>query len=386
MADSSGNIRIVLTGGGSGGHIYPLLAVLQEIKEQLKTRGDSAEFVYLGPKDSYSAVLQSADVKYRGIAGPKLRRYASFQNLLDIPKFFIALFQAWWQLFLLMPDAVFSKGGPGALPVVILAWFYRIPVIVHESDIKPGLTNLLSRPFARRVCVTFEQSMPYFGKKGVLTGNPVRASLRIPQVTRETGKKELGFSPTEPLVVILGGSQGSQRINEFIALNLKELIGITQVLHQSGTANHSYVEKLTKAALAEASAVTKATRYRLVGYLEDREMAVALGAADAVVARSGSGTIAEVALFGRPTILIPLAESANDHQRANAYEFAKKGGAIVIEESNLQFGIFAGQLKTILQNTELAERTGTAMRQLAKPDAASAVAKEVLTYATQDFS
>src|SRR3989344_3644192 len=386
MTDSAGNIRIILTGGGSGGHIYPLLAVLQEIKEQLKARELSAEFIYLGPKDSYSVILQSADVKFRGIAGPKLRRYASFQNLLDIPKFFIALFQAWWQLFLLMPDVVFSKGGPGALPVVILAWFYRIPVVVHESDIMPGLTNLLSRPFARRVCVTFEQSAPYFGKKGVVTGNPVRASLRVPQVAKETGKKELGFSPTEPLVVILGGSQGSQRINEFIALNLKELIGITQVLHQCGTANHSYVEKLTKAALAESSAVTKATRYRLVPYLEDREMTIALGAADVVIARSGSGTIAEVALFGKPTILIPLAESANDHQRANAYEFAKKGGAIVIEESNLQFGIFVGQLKTVLQNAELAERTGAAMRQLAKPDAASAVAKEVLKFALADFS
>ncbi|MEY4731918.1 MAG: hypothetical protein RL681_864 [Candidatus Parcubacteria bacterium] len=386
MANSEYDIRIVLTGGGSGGHIYPLLAVLQEIREQLKERSASAEFVYLGPKDSYSAVLQSADVKFRAIAGPKLRRYASFQNLLDIPKFFIALFQAWWLLLLLMPDAVFSKGGPGALPVVILAWFYRIPVVVHESDIMPGLTNLLSRPFAARVCVAFEQAAPYFGKKGVVTGNPIRTALRAPQVSKETGKKELGFSPTEPLIVVLGGSQGSQRINEFIALNLKALIGITQVLHQCGMANHSYMEKLTRAALAESSAVTKATRYRLVPYLEDRELSLALAAADVIVARSGSGTIAEVALYGKPTILIPLTESANDHQRANAYEFAKKGAVIVIEETNLQFGIFAGQLKTILQSAELADRTGTAMKQLAHPDAARAVATEVLKFALSDIS
>ncbi len=382
MAD----IRIVLTGGGSGGHIYPLLAVLQEIKEQLRAKNATAEFIYMGPADSYSAVLQSADVKFRAIAGPKLRRYASFGNLLDIPKFFVALFQAWWQLFTLMPDVVFSKGGPGALPVVLLAWFYRIPVIAHESDISPGLTNLLSRPFAKKVCVTFEQAMPYFGPKGVLTGNPVRLSLRAPQVAKETGKKELGFSPTEPLVVILGGSQGSQRINEFIALNLKELIGMTQVLHQCGTANQGYMEKLTKAALAEANAVTKATRYRLVPYLEDREMSVALAAADVVVARAGSGTIAELALYGRPVVLIPLAGSANDHQRANAYAFAKQGAAIVIEESNMQFGIFAGQLKTVLTGGELAEKMGSAMRQLAKPDAARAVAEEVLKAGLVDIA
>jgi UDP-N-acetylglucosamine--N-acetylmuramyl-(pentapeptide) pyrophosphoryl-undecaprenol N-acetylglucosamine transferase len=372
-------MRIVLTGGGSGGHIYPLLAVLQEIKEQLKPRNITPEFIYMGPADSYSAVLQSVDVQFRAIAGPKLRRYASFGNLLDIPKFFVALIEAWWKLFLIMPDVVFSKGGPGALPVVLLAWFYRIPVVVHESDIAPGLTNLLSRPFARRVCVTFEEALPYFGKKGVLTGNPVRIALRAPQVAKETGKKELGFSPGEPLVVILGGSQGSQRINEFIALNLKELIGMTQVLHQCGTANQGYMEKLTKAALAESSAVTKATRYRLAPYLEDREMSVALGAADVIVTRAGSGTIAELALYGKPVILIPLASSANDHQRANAYAFAKQGAAIVIEEPNLQFGIFVGQLKTVLQGGEFADNMGAAMRRLAKPDAARAVAVEVLS-------
>lgn len=373
-------MRILLTGGGSGGHAYPLLAVADALRKSAIQENVQLELRYLGPLDEWSAVLKDAGVEMSSLISGKIRRYFSLLNLLDIPKFFIGIIQSFFKVFWHMPDAIFSKGGSGAFLVVFAGWFYRIPVLIHESDAAPGLANLVSAPFATRIAVSFENAAHYFNaKKVAVVGNPIRSSLLKIKTDQAVAKRELGFDPGRPLIFIEGGSQGSRRINEFTLLALKDLIQAAQILHQTGTSNYADVSKLARTALVAVPLKIEAeSRYKPVAFLGAEHMALALSAADLVVARSGSGNIFEIAAFGKPSILIPLRESANDHQKANAYAFAKTGAAAVIEEENLLPGIFMGQVKAIFGNASLLLKMSAASAAFGKPGAAEAIADELL--------
>lgn len=369
--------RILLTGGGSGGHVYPLLAVV-EVLRGLDLGDEKLDLVYLGPKDDYHALFEALDVRCFELYGAKLRRYASLQNLLDVPKFFIALLQAWWRLFLLMPDAVYSKGGPGALPVVLAAWFYHIPVLIHESDMVPGLTNRISSWFAKRIAVSFEEAQKHFSiRKVAWTGHPERKSIRHPGLGRDGAKAQLGFLPAEPLVVVIGGSQGSQRINDVVLGGLPLIAQHAAVLHQTGPNNEEEVKQLAQAGmLGVEGSVAARHPWKVVPYIV--EVGTALQAADVVISRAGSGSIFEIAAFGRAAILIPLAESANDHQRLNAITFASAGGGVVIEEANLVPGIVARKVAELITNAQEREAMETASRGFAKEGGADLIAAELL--------
>lgn len=379
-------LKIVFTGGGSGGHVYPLLAVAEELKKISNERGINLDLHYVGIyANDHDVYFQEGAIAVHPIWAAKFRRYFSILNIIDIPIFFISIIQAFFKLFWLMPDVVFSKGGPGAYPVVLAAWFYRIPIFIHESDAVPGLTNLLSRRFATRIAVSFEIAARYFDpNKTAVTGNPVRKSLIQNMMPSNIAKEELGFNGEEPLLLVLGGSQGARRINDFILVNLEQLVGETQILHQTGIANFIDVKNLSRAALIDMPIQTELQhRYEAVSYFE-QNLATALSAADLVVARAGSGTIFELAAFKKPVILIPLAEAAGDHQRINAYEFAKLGGGVVIEESNLFPGIFINQIKEILGNLMKIQKMQEASYKFYKPEAVSMIAEEIVGISVND--
>ena len=374
MAQSSETFNVVFAGGGSGGHVYPTLAVIEALRAKMGELNVPLKMTRMGPRDGYDALFQNQGVAISPIASGKIRRYASASNFVDAPKFAIGFIQALWKLFFIMPDVVFSKGGTGALPVVVAAAFYRIPVAIHESDAKPGLTNLFSARYAKRVFISFNAAASYFAAdKALLTGTPLRQELFASRTTKELAKEALGFSSSNPLTLILGGSQGSQRINDFILANLNEMMKSTQVLHQTGVANLDEVKKLSRAALIDDS---YKNRYQAIGYFQDN-MGLALNAADLVIMRPGS-TLAEIAAYGVPAILVPIAESANDHQRVNAYEFAKTGGAIVIEEANLLPGIFLTQLKNFFANAELRAKMSEASAKFFIPGAAEKIVEELM--------
>lgn len=375
--------RVVFTGGGSGGHIYPLLAVAEALQAKCDQLRAPVEFSYLGPKDAYSVLLSQRGIPVYPVASGKMRRYFSLQNFLDGPKFVIGFFQALWKLYFIMPDVVFSKGGTGALPVVVAAWFYRIPIAIHDSDAQPGLTNVTSGRFATRVFLSFARAVAFFrADKVEVTGSPLRTELLGERVSREAAKEIMGFDKTQPLVLIIGGSQGAQRINEFVLANLPQFVAMTSVLHQTGAGNFAEVEKLSRVALANAPATY---RYVPVGYFgsggvsggASDDIATALTAADVVIARSGS-SVCEFASFGLPAILIPLSTSANDHQRVDAYEFAATGAAIVIEETNLLPGIFFAQLTNILTDVDLRAKMSAASSAFFIPGAADKIADELM--------
>jgi UDP-N-acetylglucosamine--N-acetylmuramyl-(pentapeptide) pyrophosphoryl-undecaprenol N-acetylglucosamine transferase len=373
-------IKILFTGGGSGGHVYPLIAVYEELILKTKELNIEAEYFYMGPNDKWAEDIKKRGIKTFYILSGKLRRYFSLLNFLDFFKIFLSIFEALFKVFFIMPDVVFSKGGVGALPVIFAAWFYRIPIIIHESDAKPGLTNLTSSLFAKKIAISFENSKNYFNpQKIILTGNPIRNELLNQKVDQKLAKQNLGFNPELPLLFVIGGSQGAQIINDIILEALKELLPLTQILHQTGENNLVEVEKLSRAAILEIPVEVEAkSRYQPIGFLDVNQMALTLSAADLIVSRAGAGLIFEIAAFGKPSIIIPITNSANNHQRLNAYAYKQSGAAVVIEENNLLKELFLHEIKLILNNKEEYEKMSKAALNFSKKEAAQTLALEIL--------
>lgn len=370
-------LRILFAGGGTGGHFYPLVAVAEELEAFTAKNNWELEMRYMGAAGSYAQELIRHHIAVMSLLSSKLRRYFAIQNILDIPKFFLSFFQALWKMYWYMPDVLFSKGGPGSLPVVLVAKWYGIPIFIHESDAIPGLSNRIAARYAKRIALAFAGAERYFpGKNIALVGNPVRKFLFSGYDSQEVAKRALGFNPSLPLILVLGGSQGAVALNDFILDNLEPLIRDYQVLHQVGERNYAQVTKELEVAFREFVPEEKA-RYRAVPFLE-KEIKDALAAADIVIGRAGSGTIFELAAAGRPAILIPLPEAANGHQRENAYEFAGKGAAIVIEQENLLPNIFLNQLKKLFAEKETLGAMAASAKQFAKPDAAAKIAEELV--------
>jgi UDP-N-acetylglucosamine--N-acetylmuramyl-(pentapeptide) pyrophosphoryl-undecaprenol N-acetylglucosamine transferase len=363
--------RILFTGGGSGGHVFPLLAVADEFK---KMNYSDIELFYLGPKSSLNQEFADRGIPIYRIVSSKLRRYFSLMNFIDVPKFFLSLFQALYRLYVLMPDVVFSKGGTSAFPVVLAARFYMIPIVIHESDSVPGLQNRLSSKFAKRIGLAFESAAAYFNESKVfVSGNPMRTSLMENVAPISAAKTNLGFKGEEPLIFIWGGSQGAERINQFVFNNLDVLLKNFQILHQVG-------EKNLKEAQAAAQSLSAdfRKRYEFAGFMDASGVKSALSASDVVLARAGSGSIFEIAALGKPSILVPLEESANNHQKTNAYDFAKNGAAVVLEEANLKPNIVSAQVENILKDKNKYESMAIAARKFAKPEAAKIIAGELM--------
>ena len=373
-------VRVLLTGGGTGGHIYPLMAVSEELESFAAQNNLITELRYLGVPGSFRQELEAHHIRVSGLASSKLRRYFALQNFLDAPKFVISLFQALWRVYWFMPDVLFSKGGTGSLAVIFACRFYKVPIFVHESDAVPGITNQIAARYAKRIAISFSGAARYFeGKNAALTGNPVRKFIFGEQDPQETAKKLFEFDPAKPLILVLGGSQGATRINDFMFDNLSELITNYQILHQVGENNYEQAKGELAFSQGKLSPEEKGS-YKIVPYFE-KNIKDAISAADLVIARAGSGTIFEIAAVGRPAVLIPLPEAANDHQRANAYEFAGTGAAIVIEQDNLLVSIFFAQLKKLFENKELLKSMAEASKKFSKPDAAKLIAAEIIRVA-----
>lgn len=370
------NIRITLAGGGTGGHLYPLLAVADALRS---AAGSDTRIAYVGPAHAIMHEFEARNIAIHTIASSKLRRYAALGNIIDAPKFLWSIVQALAILYDEMPDVVFSKGGPGSLPVVLAAAWYRIPVVIHESDTTPGLANTLSAKFAARILLAFKEAMTYFPqKKTRVVGNPVREIFSVRAGDSKLAKQQFKFDPEQALVLILGGSQGSQRVNSFILDNLDQFLPEFQIAHQTGENNFAEVQEGARAALQTMSETVR-SRYHAFSYLAADQMKALFDAADVVVARAGSGTIFEIAAAGKPAILIPLSDAARDHQRTNAYAYAATGAATVVEEANFTAHLILSLVHSIMNDEKVRMNTKTAAGAFFKPNAAKDIALEVLS-------
>ncbi len=381
-------MRILFTGGGTGGHIYPIVSVAEKI---LKGNAQT-DLYYIGVPGPYEQLLASRAIAVSRIASAKIRQSDLLRNIIDIPFFFISIAQAFWRVFWIMPDVVFSKGGPGALPVVLACAFYRIPIIIHESDSVAGTTNRISGRYASRIAIAFATAKDSFvgsitnefkraaaEKKIALIGNPIRDLFftDVDAGDRAAAKKVLDFDPQKKLILIIGGSQGSVRLNTFFMGIVEDLLNKNiQVFHQVGVQNFSTVQAELKTVMQKYSE-TYRNAYRIVPYF-DEHIRDAYLAADVVVSRAGSGSIFEIAAMGKPSILVPLPESARNHQTTNAYEYAMTGAAITIEEVNLTRNIFFTQLDKLFADEQTIASMEAAARSFARPDAAQVLAEEVV--------
>ncbi len=387
-------LRILFAGGGTGGHIFPLIAVAQNLKLQTASERLNLDMRYFGGDYRYKEEMTQNDIRFVPVFSSKLRRYWSILNILDILKFFLSIPQLLWKIFWFMPDVVFSKGGPGALAVVLVSKFYGIPIAIHESDSIPGLTNSLSGRLAGKIFLAFDSAAAYFKNKNPeIVGNPVRQSLLGQKfalgpeenAARSNARKEFGLRDDLPLIFVLGGSQGAGKLNDFILENLDGLLNEFQILHQTGSANYeSY--KMEYSFLTKDWSELQKARYVFRPFFSvgggsagDGNLAAALTAADIVITRAGSGSLFEIAAFGKPAIIVPLRESANDHQIENARIYAKSGAAFLISEENLLGSIISDTAKNILGNPEQYAKMSQAAQNNYRPEAASAIAKYILS-------
>jgi UDP-N-acetylglucosamine--N-acetylmuramyl-(pentapeptide) pyrophosphoryl-undecaprenol N-acetylglucosamine transferase len=362
-------MRIVLTGGGTGGHLFPLIAVAAKIKE----KNPEVEFLFIGPDGKMEKEIMGATgVRMKKIVAGKRRRYFSPLNFLDFFKTPIGVLQSLWHLLVFMPDAVFGKGGYGSFPVVLAAWAYRIPVLIHESDSRPGTANIVMSKFAKRVAIGYAEAEKYFPSgQAVLTGNPVRSDIN--QGNAENARQTFHLLSSKKVIFIEGGSQGAKNINDKILNILPELLRKYQLIHQTGEKNFDEVKRHA----GELGTKAGYEGYHPVAFYGD-EIKDILAVADLVISRAGAGSISEIAACGKASILIPLPTSANDHQRMNAYSIAKVGGCVVIEEGNLGENMLMDKIDEIMEKEDLAKKLSETIALFHHPDAADRIAEGIL--------
>lgn len=308
--------RIILTGGGTAGHVTPNIALIPELKKR------GYEIHYIGSKDGIETKLMADfDIPYYGISSGKLRRYFDVKNFTDPVRVMKGYADAAKIIKKVKPDVIFSKGGFVTVPVVLAAKRKKVPCVLHESDISPGLANRICIPSATAICANFPETLTHLPEsKAHLTGSPIRKELF--SGNRLKGLDFCGFKTDKPVILVIGGSLGSVRVNEAVREVLPQLLEKYQVIHLCGK------DKIDESLLD------------LEGYVQfeyiQKELCDLLDAADLVISRAGANAICELLALHKPNILIPLSmEASRGDQILNAASFEKQGFSFVIKEEEL---------------------------------------------------
>jgi len=368
-------MKILLTGGGSGGHFYPLIAIVQELNLLIEERKLVApHYYYISDRPYDEKALFEYNIEFRKVSAGKLRLYFSLKNIFDIPRTIMGTLMALWKLFFLFPDVIVSKGGFASFPVVFAARILRIPVVVHESDAIPGRVNKFAGKFAKRIGIAYEEAAQYFpADRTALVGVPVRRELVRP--VREGAYEFLKLERDVPVIVVLGGSQGAQKINDVVIDILPDLLTKYQIIHQAGTVN---VEEIKSRLSIVIGKHEHKERYRMFGFLSSTALAMVAGVAKLAITRAGSTAIFEIACWGTPSIVIPIPESVSRDQHRNAYNFARTGAAVLLEEANLSPHIILSEIDRIMSSVDIQNNMSEHAKSFAKPEAAKKMAEAIL--------
>lgn len=347
--------RILLTGGGSAGHVTPNIALLPPLQRL------DFDIHYVGRISGIEReLIEPLGIPYHAIHAGKLRRYLDVQNITDMFRIVHGFFTAFFLIGRLSPDVVFSKGGFVACPVVWAAWLHRIPVIIHESDLTPGLANKLSAPFATRICFSFpetEAKLP--PKKAVYTGIPIRESLLSGNAAE--GRRICDFADDKPVILVMGGSQGAAVINDTLRSALGELLKDFNICHLCGW---GWIE----------TTLSATPGYKQFEYVTD-ELPHLLTMADAVVSRAGATTLFELLALRKPNLLIPLSlQASRGDQILNARSFEKQGFSAVLPQEDLSIeSLIANITATYSRRAELI----AAMRSAASVNSVEQIVKQI---------
>lgn len=308
--------KIIMTGGGTAGHVTPNLALIPELKKR------GFDIKYIGSKDGIEKeIIGDANIPYFSISSGKLRRYFDMKNFSDPFKVMKGIYQAKRILDKEKPDVVFSKGGFVAVPVVIAASLKKIPVVSHESDLTPGLANKLSAPFCNKLCVTFRESLDYIKEgKGALTGTPIRSEIL--KGSKVKGKEICGFNDNKDTLLVIGGSLGARSINDEVRRDLNEILVNFNVIHICGKGNLD-------------QSLNSRKGYKQFEYVKE-DLPHLLQAADFIISRAGANVIFELLALKKPTLLIPLSKKiSRGDQILNANSFEKEGYSLVLDEDEM---------------------------------------------------
>jgi UDP-N-acetylglucosamine--N-acetylmuramyl-(pentapeptide) pyrophosphoryl-undecaprenol N-acetylglucosamine transferase len=371
-------MKIVFTGGGTGGHFYPIIAVAQKVNQIIdKEHIINYKLYYFSDSPYDKELLVQNGMAYEEVGSGKMRTYFSFKNFSDVFKIFFGTINGIYKVFSIYPDVVFGKGGYASFPTVLSARLLGIPVVIHESDSAPGRVNRWAGHFAKRVAVSFPEALEYFPKKtAAWTGQPIRTEIEHPAMRKEA----LDYFKLEenvPVIFVLGGSQGAELINNTILDALPHLTKDYQIIHQTGIKNFKAVSGQAEVILADSK---QNSRYMPTPFLNSLQMKMAAGAATIIISRAGS-TIFEIASWGVPSIIIPFTNSNADHSRKNAFSYARAGACSVIEEANMTANILNSEIDRIMGNKEEYNFMVKNTKSFNKPGAAEKIAQELINIA-----
>ncbi len=376
-------MKIFLTGGGSGGHFYPLIAVARSIFKIAEDERIAKLKIYLISDfvtEEQKELLFKEDIKFLKVPAGKIRRYFSLLNISDFTKTFLGIVVSFFKIYQILPDIVFSKGGYSAFPVLFCAKIFRIPIIIHESDSVPGAVNRWSSKWAQKIAVSFKETIRFFDSgKTIVSGNPVR--IQILGGSAKEALLHFNLEENVPVILILGGSQGATKINEVILDLLPELLEKYQIIHQTGENNYKDIKGRAGVILEK---VLLKHRYHPFPFLNEGSLKNAGKIASLAISRAGAGSIFEIASWGMPSILIPLLNSAQNHQRENAYNYAGNGACEVIEEPNLKPHILFSRVDSILSSDERMRTMSEGAKAFSRLDASEVLAREIIKLGTHD--
>ncbi|MCL2582128.1 MAG: UDP-N-acetylglucosamine--N-acetylmuramyl-(pentapeptide) pyrophosphoryl-undecaprenol N-acetylglucosamine transferase [Streptosporangiales bacterium] len=388
MQGSNVPFRLVVTGGGSGGHTYPALAAVRSLRARLAAEGRELRVVWAGSAGGLeSRVAADEDIPFRPIATGKLRRarnplrMITMTNIRDMARVPAGFWQACGLLREFRPDAVLATGGYAAVPVGLAAWLLRYPLVVHEQTVRLGLANRLLARGATRMAVTSDSTVPLLPGRArastVVTGNPVR-----PEVLGGHGEKAVaalgwaGWTPGLPVVYVTGGAQGSAQVNSLVTGILPWLLRGANVVHQCGAQS---VDAMNAAAAGLPADL--AGRYLVTGFIGS-ELPDLLALTDVLVSRSGAGTLTEITALGKASVLIPLASSAGNEQWRGARQLAESQAAVALLDETTPDALRAA-LAPLLDDPARRETIAANARALGRPRAAEALADVVLAAAAR---
>jgi UDP-N-acetylglucosamine--N-acetylmuramyl-(pentapeptide) pyrophosphoryl-undecaprenol N-acetylglucosamine transferase len=354
--------KFILTGGGTMGSVTPLLAVAEELKK----RGSGAEFLWIGTKKGpEKKVVELFGIKFTSVPAGKLRRYFSGWNFLTPFLIAAGFFKSLWLIFKFKPQMILSAGGFVGVPVIWAGWILRVPSLVHQEDLRPGLANKMTARFAKIITVTFSESLKYFPRANV-TGNPVRQEIF--SGNKEGAAEVFNLEKDLPTIFILGGGTGAMSLNKIIVDAARELVKFCQVIHMTGgRLDETLREKIENTKRETA-------RYHTVEFL-GKNLPDVFAAADLVISRAGMATLTELAVLGKPTVLIPIYGS---HQEDNAYYFKKQNAVAFWDERNLTPENFSAAVNELLNNKVELESLGRNIKEIMPADAAQKIAGEIL--------
>lgn len=375
--------------GGSGGHVYPVIAVIKAVQSLATQTSKEVEMEIVGSSPFFAQAAQEITIPIRRTLDAKARQYFSIWNFADALKLPIIFFQSLFYVWRFMPDIMLAKGSYASFLPALVARMFFIPVYIHESDSVPGRANTSVARWAKKIFISFSSSASYFDHpaaagKTQLVGDPIRTELLVGDRTQALNNFQL--IDGKPVLLVAGGSQGAQKINELVKESLVELINKFQIIHQCGEGNYKIVNDSVQQLIKEGSSAHLFStigesygkkiqdQYRLRPFLNLSELTAAYAAADVIVSRAGAANLFEIAALGKPGVIIPITNSNGDHQRSNALEFGKFGGT-VLEEQNLTPQLFIRSIEEAYNNRV---QVGEKIKGFAKPEAAELIAKELL--------